>query len=308
MIALDAFGKDARRREADKVLARIPQRAFGDNAWVTMAVNSCAQHLAPAIASGQSHRIANAVRAIAYAPTPDQLNDVIGAACDAALSEAYVVRDTQLISNVASARSVIGTVIAEIRESAEREALAPAILRETVDGYVRIVELLDKRVAERLVAVGGLAARIGSTMHQSAARLLEIELAGRLHDIGTLTFLGTTSAADSAAQRPIVGETFLRSIPALAHLAPIVRSHREHFDGSGKPDGLRGEEIPLASRIISVAATFVELVTGTPQLEAMLPQNACRELALRSGTAFDPEVVTATMHLLRFRQRASRSA
>jgi|GEM_PF-3532585 HD-GYP domain-containing protein (c-di-GMP phosphodiesterase class II) len=309
MIASNQFVKYAQRRDADKVLARIPQRAFGDTAWVSLAIKSCAQHLAPAIASGKPHDIANAVRAIAHAPTLEQLDDVIGAVCDAAISEAYAVRDTRMISNVASARSVIGTVISGIRERKERDVVAPAVLRETVDGYVKMVALLDKGMAERLDAVGNLAARIASTMHQLPADILAIELAGRLHDIGTLTLLGSSRAADSFDQpHPVVGETFIRSVPSLAHLAPIVRSHRERFDGKGFPDGLQGAEIPLASRIISVAATFVDLVTDSPSRAAALPYDACHELSLGAGTQFDPEVVVATLHLLRVRQRTNRSA
>jgi HD-GYP domain-containing protein (c-di-GMP phosphodiesterase class II) len=308
MIASNQFARYAQRRDADRVLARIPQRAFDDTAWVTLAIKSCAQHLAPAIVLGKPHDIANAVRAIAHAPTLEQLDDVIGAACDAAVSEAYAVRDTRLISNIASARSVIGTVISEIRERKEREVIAPTVLRETVDGYVKIVALLDKSIAERLEAVGNLAARIGSTMHQPASTILDIELAGRLHDIATLTLPGTACATESFERHPVVGEAFIRSVPSLAHLAPIVRSHRERFDGKGYPDGLQGAEIPLSSRIISVAAAFVDLVTESPERAAVLPYDACHELSLAAGTRFDPDVVAATLHLLRVRQRTNRSA
>lgn len=309
MIASNEFAAFERRRNADKVLARIPQRAFGDTAWVTLAIKSCAEHLAPAIASGKPHDIANAVRAIAHAPTLGQLDDVIGAACDAAISEAYAARDTRMISNVTSARSVIGTVISEIRERKERDVVAPSVLRETVDGYVKMIALLDRGMAERLDAVGNLAARIGSTMNAPPSAVLAIELAGRLHDIGTLTLPGSTRAADTFEQRhPVIGETFVSSVPSLAHLAPIIRSHRERFDGKGYPDGLQGAEIPLASRIISVAAAFVDLVTDSPARAAVLPYDACHELSLGAGSRFDPEVVTATLHLLRVRQRTNRSA
>lgn len=308
MIASNEFATFARRRDADKVLARIPQRAFRDTAWVTLAIKSCARHLAPAIASGTPHDIANAVRAIAHAPTREQLDDVIGAACDAALSEAYANRDTRLISKIASARSVIGTVVSEIRERQERDVVASTLLRETVDGYVKMIALLDRSMAERLDAVGNLAARISSTMHQSASTIVDVELAGRLHDIGSLTLPGTASATDNFERQTVVGEAFIRSVPSLAHLAPIVRSHRERFDGKGYPDGLQGAEIPLASRIISVAAAFIDLVTESPMQPAALPYDACHELSLAAGTRFDPEVVAATLHLLRVRQRTNRSA
>jgi HD-GYP domain-containing protein (c-di-GMP phosphodiesterase class II) len=308
MIASNEFASYVLRRKTDKALARVPQRAFGDTAWVAVALQSSTQYLAPAIASGNPHRIANAARAIAHAPTAEQINDVIGAACEAVLADAYASGDADLISNVAGARSVIGTVISEIRERSERERIAPALLRETVNGYIQIVALLNERLAERLDAVGLLAARIGSAMHLPASTVLDIEFAGRLHDIGALSFPGTTSRAEATESHSIAGETFLRNIPSLAHLALIVRSQAERFDGLGKPDGLRGAEIPLASRIVSVAAAFVGSVTDSPLRAAARPDDACHELLLAAGTRFDPDVVAATLHLLRVRQRTNRSA
>jgi HD-GYP domain-containing protein (c-di-GMP phosphodiesterase class II) len=217
------------------------------------------------------------------------------------LAEAYAGRDSRLVSNVVSARKVIADVVSEVHERSERDAHAPALLRETVETYVRIVGLLDQRIAQRLEAVGNLAARIGSAMHLPAPVLFDIELAGRLHDIGAL-------ATGAVEERPVAGEAFLRSVPSLAYLAPIVRSQHERFDGSGYPDGLAREAIPLASRIISVAAAFVDLVTESGSRESVLPATACRKLAAAAGTQFDPKVVAATHHLLRFRQRTNRSA
>jgi response regulator RpfG family c-di-GMP phosphodiesterase len=279
----------------------VPQRSFGDTSWVTLALESCIRYLSPAIESGNAHNIASAVRAIAHAPTPEQVEDIVGAACDTMLSDGYAGRDSRLISNVVTARKVIADVVAEVHERSERDAHAPALLRETVETYVRIVGLLDKRIAQRLDAVGNLAARIGSTMRLPAPALFDIELAGRLHDIGAL-------ATGAVEERPAAGEAFLRSVPSLAYLAQIVRSQQERFDGTGRPDGLEREEIPLASRIISVAAAFVDMVTETGSREAVLPATACRKLAAGAGTQFDPNVVAATHQLLRFRQRTNRSA
>jgi response regulator RpfG family c-di-GMP phosphodiesterase len=172
---------------------------------------------------------------------------------------------------------------------------------------VRLISLLDKPAAQRLEAVGNLAARIGFAMHQSSSILLDIELAGRLHGVGMLASAAAPLAAD-VREHAVIGETFLRSEPALAHLAPIVRSYQERFDGSGFPDGLSGDEIPYASRVIGVATAFVDLITDSPEHEAVLPNTACRKLAAAGGTWFDPRIVSATLQLLRFRQRTNRSA
>jgi response regulator RpfG family c-di-GMP phosphodiesterase len=309
MIASDRIAGYERKYDSDDVmLARVPQRAFGDTTWVRLALKGCLEHLAPAIKSGKSQRVANAVRAITHAPSPEQVDDVIGAACDSLLTEAYARRDSRLITNVAMARPVIDAVISELRDRSQREAIAPGMLRETVDTYLQLIALVDKRLADRLDAVGEFAARVAAAMHLAPAEQLEIELAGRLHDVGTLALPGLGQNAESLERSPRVGAAFLNSVPSLAQLAPIVRSYHERFDGRGFPDGISGAEIPLASRVISVAVAFVELVNGSAAREAMLPNAACHELAVRSGSEFDPDVVTATLHLLRYRQRTHRSA
>lgn len=301
MIASQSIVTSIRRRSGDEILELVPQRAFGDTAWVTLALKGCVDHLLPAIRSGRPDQIANAVRAITHAPTPEQLEDIVGAACDSALSRAYADRDTRVIANVADARRVIQMVIGELHERWERQAVAPALLRETVESYIKIVALLDQRLAVRLDAVGDLAARIGCELQLPAPAVLDIEMAGRLHDIGLLN-------GEAKESTPVAGETFLRSVPSLKHLAPIVRAYRERFDGTGYPDRLLADEIPLASRVIGVAATFVDLVTESPAHPAALADDACRELTRAAGTQFDPDVVAATLHLLRFRQHTKRSA
>lgn len=308
MIAPDRVVDFSGRRDARGPLARVSERTFGDTGWVTLALKTCSEYLVPAIGSGNAHGVANAVRAIAHAPTLEQVEDVVTATCDAVLSEAYAARDSRSISLVAEARSAAGLVMEELRERTERESVAPYLLRETVDGYVRLVALTNKRIAERLDAVGNLAVRIGSVMQLSAPELLDIELAGRLHDIGMLSVAGAACVEDVVTGHVIAAENFLKSVPSLAHLAPIVRGHHERFDGQGTPDGLTGAEIPLASRIIAVAAAFVDLVTESATQKASLPNRACQKIAVGAATRFDPDVVAATLQLLRFRHRTNRSA
>jgi hypothetical protein len=308
MIASDRLVDFSGRRDAREPLARVDERSFGDTTWVSLALKSCTEHLVPAIGSGNGHRVANAVRAIAHAPTLEQVEDVVSAACDAVLSDAYAARDSRSISLIADARTVVGLVLADLRGHTAREAVAPSLLRETVDGYVRLVALVNKRMAERLDAVGNLSVRIGSVMQLPAPELLDMELAGRLHDIGMLSVAGAASMEDVVTDHVVAAENFLKSIPSLAHLAPIVRAHHERFDGQGTPDGLTGAEIPLASRIIAVAAAFVDAVTGSATQKPALPNRACQKIAIGSATRFDPDVVAATLDLLRFRHRTNRSA
>ena len=263
-----------------------------------MTTRAAAEHLRTAIASNRPHRIANAIRSMAHAPNLDEVEILARTICDAIVSDAYATRNTEAIAQVMSARHAISAAIGELRSQAEYQAPDVALLREMVDGYVRFVALHDSQLAERLDAVGGLAERLARSMKLPAATVLEVELAGRLHDIGIIG-----ASREHVKRHPAAGAAFLSGIPSLAHLAPIVHAHHERYDGHGFPDGLHGDEIPVAARIISVAAAFVDLVTPSSPFEAMLPNDACRELAVRAGTEFDPNVVTATLHLLNFRQR-----
>jgi response regulator RpfG family c-di-GMP phosphodiesterase len=316
MIASTQFGDYTRRGTAEEALARIPEIAFGDTDWVRRALQACAEYLKPAIASGKPYRIANAVRAVSHTPSLQQLDAVVGAVCDSLLAEAYAGRNSRMIGNLADARPVIDEVIAEIRDRADRDAVDPGRLREQVDGYVRLVALHDAHVAERLEATGALAARIATALKLTPAVILGVELAGRLSDIGMIRITPARLKRELLAKRDgrrryrhaELGAAFVASLPNLSHLAPIVRAHHERFDGLGAPDGLRDEEIPLESRIVAVAAAFIELVLVPPRAKGLLPDDACIEIADRAGSEFDPHVVAAALQLLRFRRRTNRSA
>lgn len=312
MTAQPNYLQEPLRSLSDKVIARLPESAFGNTEWVTMTTRTGAEHLRAAIASNRPYRIANAIRSIAYAPNLDDVEVLAQTICDTLVSDGYATRNTETIAQVTSARQTIATVISELRDRAEPTSPELSLLREMVNGYVQFAALYDPAMSERLDAVGGLAARLARTMKLPAMDVLEIEFAGRLHDIGMIGIPRSTRAktvglskedVDKIKDHPIASASFLAKIPSLANLAPIVRSHHERYDGHGYPDGLKGDEIPLASRVISVAAAFVALVTESEHFEAMLPNDACRELAVRAGTEFDPEVVTAALHLLNFRQR-----
>lgn len=299
MTALPEYRHEPSRLLADKVIARLPRSAFGNSEWVTMTTRTGAEHLREAIASNRPHRIANAVRSMAYAPSLDAVEILARTICDAIATDGYATRNVETVTQVTNARQIVAAVLAELRAQVVPATPKTGLLRESVNGYVRLVGLQDPKLAERLEAVGTFAERLARAMKLPATIVLEVELAGRLHDLGIIE----VPHQDRFKRHPIAGESFLRGIRSLSHLAPIVRSHHERYDGQGYPDGLQGDEIPLASRIISVAGAFVDLVTATPQFEAMLPNDACRELAVRAGTEFDPDVVTATLHLLLFRQR-----
>lgn len=97
----------------------------------------------------------------------------------------------------------------------------------------------------------------------------------------------------SIRDHPRVGATFLARIDELREVATIIRHHHERMDGCGYPDNLRGEAIPLSSRILAVADAFEAMTADRPYRRAMSPANALRELQANAGEQFDPEVVRA---------------
>src|SRR5205085_10999558 len=123
-----------------------------------------------------------------------------------------------------------------------------------------------------------------------------------LHDIGKIAIPdaildkpGPLDADELAFMRrhPAIGDRILSAAPALRPVARVVRSSHEHFDGSGYPDGLGGDKIPLGSRILAVCDAYAAMTSERPWRAPMSDQDAVARLEREAGTRFDPEVVAA---------------
>jgi putative nucleotidyltransferase with HDIG domain len=95
-----------------------------------------------------------------------------------------------------------------------------------------------------------------------------------------------------------VGHDLLRAVPALGPVADIVLHHHEWYDGTGYPDGLAGEEIPLPARIVAAVDAYCAMITRRSYKEAYTEDHARDELARGAGTQFDPTVVEALLAVL----------
>jgi two-component system cell cycle response regulator len=94
-------------------------------------------------------------------------------------------------------------------------------------------------------------------------------------------------------RHPLIGERILLAAPALRPVARLVRSTHERWDGSGYPDGLRGDEIPLGARVVAVCDAFDAMTTERPYRDPIGEVEANAELRRCAGTQFDPMVVGA---------------
>jgi HD-GYP domain-containing protein (c-di-GMP phosphodiesterase class II) len=153
--------------------------------------------------------------------------------------------------------------------------------------------------AER-VAVYAVAT--GESLGMSDEELVALRRAGQLHDIGKvrvdprlLQKSGRLSDAEWEALRlhASLAERVLESLEFLQAATPMIRHHHERWDGTGYPDGLAGEEIPLGARILAVAEAFDALTTNFPFHRGIPEAEALEELRRNAGSQFDPAAVEA---------------
>jgi HD-GYP domain-containing protein (c-di-GMP phosphodiesterase class II) len=95
-----------------------------------------------------------------------------------------------------------------------------------------------------------------------------------------------------------IGHDLLRSVPGMEQVADVILHHHEWYDGSGYPDGMRGEDIPVGSRVVAVVDAYSAMVTRRSYKEAYTEEHARNELRRFAGTQFDPAVVDAFLRVL----------
>ena len=195
---------------------------------------------------------------------------------------------------------------ADLRETFKQERARAQELRRS---YMATVRALSNAVEARDAYTGKHAERVsayGMEIVQAYGLTLtdfpEIEFGFLLHDIGKVAIPDailykpaplTDEERALMRRHPAIGAQIVGGIEFLAEAAQVVRWHHERWDGSGYPDGLRGDEIPLGARLFAVADVLDALITDRPYRAAM-PLGAARELIVReSGRQFDPDVIEA---------------
>jgi diguanylate cyclase (GGDEF)-like protein len=187
----------------------------------------------------------------------------------------------------------------------------------TMAALLEALSVRDPELQDQLAGVGALADDIGTMLGLRRDELQELDRAAQLHDLGKLAvpdeILSKPGPLDErewafVRQHTIVGERILRASPALRSVATIVRASHENWDGSGYPDGLTGDDIPLASRIIRACNAYVAMIATRPYREALSVDEALNELMRCAGSDFDPSVVRVLVARIRDEQEAERAA
>jgi HD-GYP domain-containing protein (c-di-GMP phosphodiesterase class II) len=165
-----------------------------------------------------------------------------------------------------------------------------------------MLNAIEAEVAPHSDDVEVIAGTIARWLGVSGRGLEDLLVAARLHDIGKLAIpapiLSKPTPLDpvewvAIRRHPIIGEQILVWVPQLRGSAPLIRHSHERWDGTGYPDGLAGEAIPLAARVFAVADALDALTTDRPYRPASAFPQAREEVYRGAGTQFDPAVVDA---------------
>lgn len=215
--------------------------------------------------------------------------------------EAFGDADVVLVEAIASS---LGSALHRAQLIAELEgafSTTLAILTSTV-------EAKDDYTASHGEDVAGLAERVALRMSLGESNARDVRLAAMLHDVGKIAVPSeillkpgplTDEEWVTMRSHAAVGGDLVARIAAFAHLAPAVRASHERWDGGGYPDGLVGDEIPLAARIIAACDTYDAIVTDRPYRPARSSHEACVEVERVAGSQLDPQVVLALVQELR---------
>jgi two-component system, cell cycle response regulator len=160
----------------------------------------------------------------------------------------------------------------------------------------------DQDLGQHLEEVTELAVAVGMKLGVKPDVVHQLRWAARLHDVGKMavpeSILLKRGRLDErewefVRRHTIVGQRILEAAPSLGGTGAVVRSSHERWDGTGYPDRLAGENIPLAARVIAVCDAFDAMVSDRPYRPALSAGEALQELARGAGEQFDPAVVTA---------------
>jgi HD-GYP domain-containing protein (c-di-GMP phosphodiesterase class II) len=185
------------------------------------------------------------------------------------------------------------------------------LVREEIQGMMALavsVEEKDKTTAGHCHRIERMALLTGDRLNLSGDQLITLSYAAFLHDIGKVKVPDrilnkpgplTDPEWEEMRRHPVYGEEMLKDKEFLTDAAKIVRAHHERYDGTGYPDHLPGEEIPIEARIVAVVDAYDAMTSDRPYRPALSRDEACRELRKNAGTQFDPRVVEAFLAVLR---------
>jgi len=169
------------------------------------------------------------------------------------------------------------------------------------------VEAQDSYTEKHLQRIASLSERLAQAAGLDPYQVIAVRYGSILHDVGKIGIneailrkLGPLTEEEwtKVREHPVIGARIVRRMHLGQQVAPIVRSHHEHWDGQGYPDALKGEEIPIGARIVALVDAYDAMSTDRPYRAALPPEVIRTELEQNAGKQFDPHLTALLLHLL----------
>lgn len=182
---------------------------------------------------------------------------------------------------------------------------------DIIKSLAAAIEVKDSYTHSHSESVNNYAVALAETLKLSPKDLDLLNKACLLHDLGKIGIDDsilqkvtplTFEERKNIERHPIIGSQILRSVRSLWEVADIVRYHHERYDGSGYPDRLKGEEIPLLARLLTLADSFDAMTSDRPYRQALTLEQAVEQLKTNAASQFDPVLVEIFLRLLREKQ------
>jgi putative nucleotidyltransferase with HDIG domain len=189
--------------------------------------------------------------------------------------------------------------MAFVREREQHAIDTEALHLRTIEGLAMAIEAKDEGTHRHLLRVRVYVAELGKLMGLDQALMQALLIASFLHDIGKLAVPEyiinkpgklTREEFEKMKIHPVVGADILERVRFPYPVVPIVRSHHESWDGSGYPDGLKGEDIPIGARLLTAVDCFDALASERPYRKALPLDEAMAFVQSRAGIQFDPQI------------------
>lgn len=187
-----------------------------------------------------------------------------------------------------------------------------SLLWEIREALKTIASLIDKKEASftfHSYSVANIGRKIAQHLKLSEDAVNKVYNAGLIHDLGKIgvsdTLLRKETALtakefDKIKNHPSIGADLVKNLSSLSAEAVIIQHHHEHYDGSGYPEGLDGDKIPLGSRILAVSEAYNTLISKHPYKEKLTKKEAVEEIKQSKGFQFDPQIVEALLKVVKY--------
>jgi putative nucleotidyltransferase with HDIG domain len=206
-----------------------------------------------------------------------------------------------------SAKALPGWIPAALQVKHVEEQVS-ALRSSLICAFNQLLDLKDLNTGVHSTRLAEWALHVAGELGLDQNCLGDIEVAALLHDIGKIGIADailnkpaklTAEEYDLMKKHPEYGWAVLRQVPGMERASLIILHHHESYDGTGYPGGLKGEEIPIGSRIVSVIDAFDAMVSNRPYRQGLPFEEAARRLLQAGGTQFDARVVNGFLPLAR---------